>query len=169
LLTNIVPFRAHSSSEKRARNCPSLFLQGFRTLSYYEIRVWPDCEQPQPRLRKAIPVRLVPRKDFLQIKNRKRKMTNENMIGSRAGESNPQNKRAQSAREERRPEVEAVKSTATALKQDYTEKAGKALDEAKQRVRTLREDGEDYVRENPMKAVCTALGVGFMLGLIFKR
>jgi ElaB/YqjD/DUF883 family membrane-anchored ribosome-binding protein len=96
-------------------------------------------------------------------------MANENMIGSRAGESSPQNKRAQSEREARRPEVEAVKSTVTAVKQDYTEKAGKALDEAKQRVRTLREDGEDYVRENPMKAVFTALGVGFMLGLIFKH
>ena len=95
-------------------------------------------------------------------------MTNENMIGSRVGESNPQNKRAQSE-EARRPEVEAVKSTVTAVKQDYTEKAVKALDEAKQHVRTFREDGEDYVRENPMKAVFTALGVGFMLGLIFKH
>jgi ElaB/YqjD/DUF883 family membrane-anchored ribosome-binding protein len=36
-------------------------------------------------------------------------------------------------------------------------------------VRTLREDGEEYVRENPMKAVFTALGVGFMLGLIFRH
>ena len=96
-------------------------------------------------------------------------MANENMIGSRAGENNPQNKRAQSEREQWRPEVEAVKSTVTAVKQDYAEKAGKTLDEAKQRVRTLREDGEDYVRENPIKAVCTALGVGFMLGLIFKH
>jgi ElaB/YqjD/DUF883 family membrane-anchored ribosome-binding protein len=57
----------------------------------------------------------------------------------------------------------------TALPQDYTDKGSKALDEAKQRVRTLREDGEDYVRENPMKAVMTALGIGFVLGLIFRR
>ncbi len=55
------------------------------------------------------------------------------------------------------------------MAQDYTDKASEALDEAKQRVRTLREDGEDYVRENPMKAVFTALGVGFMLGLIFRH
>ena len=96
-------------------------------------------------------------------------MANENMIGSRAGESSPQNKRAQSEREEWRPAAEDVKSTVTAVAQDYTDKASKALDEAKQRVRTLREDGEDYVRENPMKAVFTALGVGFMLGLIFRH
>ena len=96
-------------------------------------------------------------------------MANENMIGSTAGESGLQNKRAQSEREKWRPAVEDVKSTVTAVAQDYTDKASKALDEAKQRVRTLREDGEDYVRENPMKAVFTALGVGFMLGLIFRH
>ena len=96
-------------------------------------------------------------------------MANENMIGSGVGESNPQNKRVQSEREEWHPAAEDVKSTATAVAQDYTDKAGKVLDEAKQRVRTLREDGEDYVRTNPMKAVFAALGVGFMLGVIFKR
>ena len=96
-------------------------------------------------------------------------MANENMIGSGVGESNPQNKRVQSEREEWHPAAEDVKSTATAVAQDYTDKAGKVLDEAKQRVRTLREEGEDYVRENPIKAVFTALGVGFMLGLIFRH
>ena len=96
-------------------------------------------------------------------------MANENMIGSRAGESSPQNKQAHSEREESRPRAENMKSTVTAVAQDYTDKASEALDEAKQRVRTLREDGEEYVRENPMKAVFTALGVGFTLGLIFRH
>ena len=95
-------------------------------------------------------------------------MANEN-IGSTAGESSPQNKPAHGEREEWRPAPEDLKSTVTAVAQDYTDKASEALDEAKQRVRTLREDGEDYVRENPMKAVFTALGVGFMLGLIFRH
>ena len=95
-------------------------------------------------------------------------MANES-IGSSAGESSPQNKRGHSEREEWRSGPEDVKSTVTAVAQDYTDKASEALDEAKQRVRTLREDGEDYVRENPMKAVFSALGVGFMLGLIFRR
>jgi ElaB/YqjD/DUF883 family membrane-anchored ribosome-binding protein len=167
-----MPFRAHSSSEKPARNCgfnPSLLLQGIRTLSYYEIRVWPDCGRPQLHLRKANSCAACPAKGFSGNQNGGRKMANENMIGSRAGESSPQNKRAQSEREGRHPAAEDVKSTVTAVAQDYTDKAGKALDEAKQRVRTLREDGEDYVRENPMKAVFTALGVGFMLGLIFRH
>jgi ElaB/YqjD/DUF883 family membrane-anchored ribosome-binding protein len=43
------------------------------------------------------------------------------------------------------------------------------FDEAKQRARTRREDGEDYVRKNPMKTVLTALGVGFVLGLVYKH
>ena len=96
-------------------------------------------------------------------------MANENMIGSSAGESSPQHKRAQSERKEWHLAAEGVKSTVTAAAQDYTDKAGKALNEAKKRVRTLREDGEDYVRENPMKAVFTALGVGLILGLLFKH
>jgi ElaB/YqjD/DUF883 family membrane-anchored ribosome-binding protein len=95
------------------------------------------------------------------------KMANEN-VGSTAGESSPQNKRAQSE-SEWRSTSEDMKSTVTALPQDYTDQASKELNETKQRLRTLREDGEDYVRENPMKAVMTALGIGFVLGLIFRR
>ena len=39
-----------------------------------------------------------------------------------------------------------------------------------QSITTLTEDdGKQYVRENPTKAVFTALGVGFVLGLIFRR
>jgi ElaB/YqjD/DUF883 family membrane-anchored ribosome-binding protein len=94
-------------------------------------------------------------------------MANEN-IGSTAGESSPQNKRGHSEREQSRPTPENMKSTVTAKAQDYTDEANKALAQAKQRVRTLREDGEDYVRENPVKAVFTALGIGFVLGLIFR-
>ena len=95
-------------------------------------------------------------------------MANEN-IGSNAGESSPQNNPAHSQREEWRSTSEDMKSTVTALPQDYTDQASKELNETKQRLRTLREDGEDYVRENPMKAVVTALGIGFVLGLIFRR
>ena len=55
------------------------------------------------------------------------------------------------------------------MAEDYTERAGAALDEAKKRVHTLREDAEDYVRTNPMKAVLVSLGVGFTLGLISRH
>ena len=48
-------------------------------------------------------------------------------------------------------------------------KAELAWDEARNRARTFQEDAEQYVRENPTKAIFTALGVGFVLGLIFRR
>jgi len=100
--------------------------------------------------------------------NREEKMANENMIETGADESSRENKRARSEKETSRAE-EDLKSAASAVAEDYTKKGSKALNEAKERVGALREDGEDYVRENPMKAVFTALGVGFMLGFIFRR
>jgi ElaB/YqjD/DUF883 family membrane-anchored ribosome-binding protein len=64
--------------------------------------------------------------------------------------------------------AERLKSATTTIAEDYRDKATQAWDDAKVRVRTLQGDGEDYVRENPMKAVFTALGIGFVLGLIFR-
>jgi len=49
------------------------------------------------------------------------------------------------------------------------DKAEHALGDARDRVRTFQEDAEQYVRENPTRAVLTALGIGFVLGLIFRR
>ena len=51
----------------------------------------------------------------------------------------------------------------------YRGKAEEAWGDAQDRARTFQEDGEQYVRENPTKAVFTALGIGFVLGLIFRR
>ena len=42
-------------------------------------------------------------------------------------------------------------------------------DEALHRIRSFQDDSKQYVRENPTKAVLTALGVGFVLGLIYRR
>ena len=62
-----------------------------------------------------------------------------------------------------------LKSAAGAMAEEYRGKAEQAWDDARERARTLQEDGEQYVRENPTKAVFTALGIGFVLGLIFRR
>ena len=82
--------------------------------------------------------------------------------------SSAQNK-LESSKTHARRAAEDLKSAATTMAEDYRDKATQAWDDAKVRVRTLQEDGEDYVRENPMKAVVTALGIGFVLGLIFRR
>ena len=42
-------------------------------------------------------------------------------------------------------------------------------DHALHRIRSFQDDTEQYVRENPTKAVFTALGFGMVLGLIFRR
>jgi|ERR1044071_3877744 ElaB/YqjD/DUF883 family membrane-anchored ribosome-binding protein len=43
------------------------------------------------------------------------------------------------------------------------------LHETKQRLQTLKQDTDAYVRKNPAKAVFTALGIGFVLGLMRRR
>jgi len=62
-----------------------------------------------------------------------------------------------------------LKTAAGAMAGEYRDKAEQVWDDARERARTLQEDGEQYVRENPTKAVFTALGIGFVLGLIFRR
>ena len=57
---------------------------------------------------------------------------------------------------------EALAWATTKVAEDYR-------DEAKVRVRTWHQEGEEYVRENPMKAIFTALGIGFLLALIIRH
>ena len=79
-----------------------------------------------------------------------------------------------------RKAAEDLKSAAGAFAEEYRGKAEQAWGDARgkaeqawgdatSRVRTFQEDAEQYVRENPTKAVFTALGIGFVLGLIFRR
>ncbi len=60
--------------------------------------------------------------------------------------------------------------TATRTAEDeYRGKAEQVWGDAQERVRSLRAEGEQYVRENPTKAICSVLGIGFVLGIIFRR
>jgi ElaB/YqjD/DUF883 family membrane-anchored ribosome-binding protein len=76
---------------------------------------------------------------------------------------------AEELREAAEAKARELRSVAEAKAGEYRHKAEQAYDDAATRVRSLREDGEAYVRENPTRAVLTALGVGFVLGLIFRR
>jgi ElaB/YqjD/DUF883 family membrane-anchored ribosome-binding protein len=62
-----------------------------------------------------------------------------------------------------------LRSAAGAMADEYRERGKEVLDDALHRVRSFQDDSKQYVRQNPTKAVFTALGVGFMLGLIFRR
>ena len=68
-----------------------------------------------------------------------------------------------------RKAAEDLGSAAGAMADEYRERGKEVLDDALHRVRSFQDDSKQYVRENPTKAVFTALGVGFVLGLIFRR
>jgi ElaB/YqjD/DUF883 family membrane-anchored ribosome-binding protein len=60
-------------------------------------------------------------------------------------------------------------SAAGAMADKYLGRAEEVWDDARDRVRSFPDDSKQYIRENPTKAVVTALGIGLVLGLIFRR
>jgi ElaB/YqjD/DUF883 family membrane-anchored ribosome-binding protein len=68
-----------------------------------------------------------------------------------------------------RKAAEGLRSAAGTTAGEYLGRAEAVWDDALHRVRSFQDDSKQYVRENPTKAVFTALGVGFVLGLIFRR
>ena len=68
-----------------------------------------------------------------------------------------------------RKAAEDLRSSAGAMANEYRGRVEEIRDDALHRIRSFQDDGKQYVRENPTKAVFTALAVGFVLGLIFRR
>ena len=54
-------------------------------------------------------------------------------------------------------------------KEKVTEAAGEAYDHACQSARTLRGKAENFVTEQPLKALLSALAVGFLAGILIRR
>src|SRR6516165_1929517 len=107
-------------------------------------------------------------------------MAEEKNAEKKTSATNEAQDKLESSREHARKAAEDLKSAAGAFAEEYRGKTEQAWDEArgkaeqawgdaKDRVRTFQEDAEQYVRENPTKAIFTALGIGFVLGLIFPR
>jgi len=65
--------------------------------------------------------------------------------------------------------TEDLRSASGALAGKYQERGKEVWDDALHRVRNFQDGSKQYVRRNPTKAVFTALGVGLVLGLIFRR
>ena len=97
-------------------------------------------------------------------------MAEENKPGQETSSANAdaQNK-LHSSKEHARKAAEDLKSAAGAFAEEYRGKAEQAWGDAASRARTFQEDAEEYVRENPTRAIFTALGIGFVLGLVFRR
>jgi ElaB/YqjD/DUF883 family membrane-anchored ribosome-binding protein len=65
--------------------------------------------------------------------------------------------------------AEDLRSAVGATADEYRARGKEVWDDALDRIRTFQDGSKQYVRANPTKAVFTALGVGFVLGLIFRR
>ena len=65
--------------------------------------------------------------------------------------------------------AEDLRSAAGATVDEYRARGKEVWDDALDRVRGFQNEGRQYVRANPIKAVFTALGVGFVLGVTFRR
>ena len=62
-----------------------------------------------------------------------------------------------------------LRGTLNELAGEYREKANQVWSDTTGRARTLSEDSEEYIRENPLQAVGIALAAGFVLGLVIRR
>jgi ElaB/YqjD/DUF883 family membrane-anchored ribosome-binding protein len=81
----------------------------------------------------------------------------------------PQAGEAQRGVTHAREAVEDLRAAADAMTDEYLGAAEGVWDDARRRVRNFQGDSEQYVRENPTKAVFIALGIGFVVGLISRR
>jgi ElaB/YqjD/DUF883 family membrane-anchored ribosome-binding protein len=107
-------------------------------------------------------------------------MAEENKTTQRASGIPDAQDKLESSKIHARKAAEDLKSAAGAVASEYRGKAEEAWGDARDkaeaawgdatdRARTFQQDAEQYVRENPTKAVVTALGIGFVIGMIFRR
>ena len=68
-----------------------------------------------------------------------------------------------------RKAAEDIRSSTGAMASEYRGRLEEIRDDALHRISSFQDDSKQYVRENPTTAVFTALAVGFVLGLIFRR
>ena len=65
--------------------------------------------------------------------------------------------------------AENLKSAGHEIAAEYGQKTEQVWDDARRRTRMLKEDIEEYVRDNPSTAMCMAVGIGLVLGLVIFR
>lgn len=80
---------------------------------------------------------------------------------------------AQQATEELRSAAQSkaseLRSVGEAKAKEYRTKIENTYEQTRNRAHSLQEEGEAYVREQPLRGVLAALGVGFVIGLLFRR
>jgi ElaB/YqjD/DUF883 family membrane-anchored ribosome-binding protein len=139
-------------------------------------------EKPEPKNRKRKPAansvspvkkistRAAPKEPAKSEDSKKEKlMAEENQSAEGSARPMPGEEELQSSAKHARQAAEGLRAAAGAVAQEYRGRAEEYWNDASNRVRSFQDDTEQYVRENPTKAVLTALGIGFVLGLIFRR
>jgi ElaB/YqjD/DUF883 family membrane-anchored ribosome-binding protein len=96
-------------------------------------------------------------------------MANENQMDRGPAISPQAREKAERSGTHARKAAEDLGSAAGAMADKYLGRAEEVWDDARDRVRSFQDDSKQYIRENPTKAVITALGIGLVLGLIFRR
>jgi ElaB/YqjD/DUF883 family membrane-anchored ribosome-binding protein len=76
---------------------------------------------------------------------------------------------AQHFREIATEKAGALKASATERAQHLRESATEQWQDTRIKARELHITAEDYIRQNPTKCVISALGLGFLIGLIVRR
>ena len=62
-----------------------------------------------------------------------------------------------------------IKETASVKTQQLKQAAEEQLQQGQVKAREAHADAEEYVRQHPTKSILTAIGVGFLLGLVVRR
>lgn len=65
--------------------------------------------------------------------------------------------------------ADRYKAVATEKAQHAKESAQQQWDETRTKAKEIHVTAEDYIRQNPTKAVLGSLGIGFLIGLITRR
>ncbi len=76
---------------------------------------------------------------------------------------------AQHFRETATEKATALKSAATERAAHLKETATEQWQDTRVKAKELHVTAEDYIRQNPSKCVLSALGLGFLIGLIVRR
>ena len=96
-------------------------------------------------------------------------MANENAMNQGPVVPPEAEEKAQQGVKHARKAAKDLRSSAGAMADEYRGRLEEIRDDALHRVRSFQDDSKQYIRENPTKAVITALGVGLVLGFIFRR
>ena len=76
---------------------------------------------------------------------------------------------AQQFRDTATERASQLKATATEKALHFKESANEQWQDTRVKAKELHVTAEDYIRQNPTKCVLSALGAGFLIGLIVRR